>query len=566
MNIVVVAAMGNNSFGQVFYPAVLSNVIAVGATNRWDSHLSGSMTGDHVDVVAPGENIFTTKINDGYTSVSGTSFSTPLVSGLASLLKGYNTSLENDDICHLIRLSAKKVNGLGSNIFDSIYGYGRIDAGRALSFLNSPYKLVRNTATNGVAVNVSDNETIRFMSAAGLNSNYYSIKRVEVQKTIDLPNNLYNIVGVWGRGVSSTGWGAGNPNFGEGFCEVVPGSITSTSFTLRTYVYEVWGISGSYFGYHPTSPANAIFAYSVLGHIRPTISGPSDICPEYNGTYEIENLPANAIVTWSKSDNLEWASMNNNNVVVSCSGAVSGISYDWLRATIINNSDTVEIEKSINACKAGVTINGSNIVTYLDSEIYSINTKSGCCPMMLNYEWWLDGTKVSESHVITIRSIPSSLNNMPLTSSYYLLPPGGAIPTIHSLELRAKNSNGDLLDSDTKTITIYGNYSLLTPDVDIISPEAFAIYPNPVDDMLTVNSIKYNRLIQNNNTECNNFSNKKSDIFTVLILNESNGLIKKVESGNQITQISLQGLPVGIYFVNILKDGKIIHKQIIEKK
>ncbi|MFA6951410.1 MAG: S8 family serine peptidase, partial [Lentimicrobiaceae bacterium] len=313
-NRVFVTSMGNhqeNQPGVVAYPAGYDNVIAVGSTQDNDQINNTSGQGSHIDVCAPGSFIYSTIVDD-YGSMSGTSMAAPHVTGIASLLKGYNSNLANDDIENIIKLSADDKGDFG---FDVEYGYGRVNAKRALDYLRYPYQLVQASATSGTVVGTSEQYKALMMSAQGLSAAYYMVKRVEVQKTVALPSTVYNITGVWGRGAFSTGWSAINPNFGEGFCEVVPGSLTNTNVTLRTYVYQVWNTLGQYYGYYPTSPGNATFAYSVLGLKAPSLSGPSTIYRQ--ATYTIENLPLGATMTWRTSNsNLSMVSGQGTDSVV----------------------------------------------------------------------------------------------------------------------------------------------------------------------------------------------------------------------------------------------------------
>jgi hypothetical protein len=224
---------------------------------------------------------------------------TPHVSGVASLLKGYNPNLANDDIENIIQLSA---DDRGATGFDNAYGYGRLNAERALNFLQEPYALRQWTATSGSSVGSTGTFQMVIMGASGLASATYIVKRHEVQKTVTFPENFLHIEGVWTRGAFTTGWNLANPNFGEGFCEIVPGTLTETEVTLRTYVYEVWNILGSSLGYYPSSPANVTFTYTVLGVPLPTISGPSVVCDQ--GTYTISNPPKDTSITWASSSSL----------------------------------------------------------------------------------------------------------------------------------------------------------------------------------------------------------------------------------------------------------------------
>jgi len=87
----------------------------------------------------------------------------------------------------------------------------------------------------------------------------------------------------WGRGNSTTGWPLFNSNensFNTGWCDVVPGTLTSTRCTLRTYLYQVYSIQGQFLGWYPTSPGNAVFAYTA----RSTLAAPTtdpDVAQSY---------------------------------------------------------------------------------------------------------------------------------------------------------------------------------------------------------------------------------------------------------------------------------------------
>lgn len=293
-----VVIMGNHQDTHpdvVAYPAGYSNVIAVGATTNspWEIIRGTSAHGNHIDVCAPGENIEST-INSSYGQRSGTSMAAPFVSGVASLLKGYNSNLANDDIEHIIQLSA---DDLGNPGFDNTYGHGRLNAERALNYLRDPYVVKQWTATSGTSVGSTQVSQIPIFGVSGLGTGVYSAIRYEVRKTITFPENFLHIEGVWGRGAFSNGWSLENPNFGEGFCEIVPGSLTDTGVTLRTYVYKLYNISGSYVGYYPTTPSNATFAYTVLGIPAPILHVPDVICYNSYGTVSIEN-PPDVTITW----------------------------------------------------------------------------------------------------------------------------------------------------------------------------------------------------------------------------------------------------------------------------
>jgi subtilisin len=141
-NIVVVAAAGNSgntaTGSTVNYPAKFDCVIAVGATDVNDKLATFSSTGSEVDVVAPG-----VRILSDYKDVSpydgrncdtlymdGTSMACPHVAGTAALLLKANPSLTPAQVQEILKETAVD---LGTPGFDNYYGYGRIDAAKAVA-------------------------------------------------------------------------------------------------------------------------------------------------------------------------------------------------------------------------------------------------------------------------------------------------------------------------------------------------------------------------------------------------------------------------------------------------
>jgi thermitase len=124
---VVVAAAGNAGTTRRQYPAAYPNAIAVSSTNKSDGLAGFSSRGDWVDLAAPGTNILSTSKSGGYGKASGTSFSAPLVSGLAGLLASQGISA--DSIRQRMQGSAKDLGRAGD---DPRFGHGRIDADNAV--------------------------------------------------------------------------------------------------------------------------------------------------------------------------------------------------------------------------------------------------------------------------------------------------------------------------------------------------------------------------------------------------------------------------------------------------
>ena len=134
----VVVSSGNDGSGSSdYYPAACDDLLAVGSTGGTGSRSSFSNYGGHLDVVAPGEIIWSLKYDD-YSKVlgmSGTSQAAPHVAGLASLMKSKYPTATVDEIYNAIKNTATDLVGdISEDIegFDGYYGHGLINPVEAL--------------------------------------------------------------------------------------------------------------------------------------------------------------------------------------------------------------------------------------------------------------------------------------------------------------------------------------------------------------------------------------------------------------------------------------------------
>jgi len=127
---VIVAAAGNNGSNVAFYPAACTNVVAVSATNASDTRPTWSNFGSYVDISAPGVDILSVYGTDQYAAWNGTSFSSPVASGVVALMAAANSTLTNVQLVDLLIKNSDDIGPLGKDVY---YGSGRVNANRAVT-------------------------------------------------------------------------------------------------------------------------------------------------------------------------------------------------------------------------------------------------------------------------------------------------------------------------------------------------------------------------------------------------------------------------------------------------
>ncbi|WP_397540053.1 S8 family peptidase [Rummeliibacillus pycnus] len=133
--VVVVAAAGNEASDMAVYPAKYEGVISVGSINKEKKLSDYSSYGPSTDVVAPGEDVYSTfydpQKGSTFTKLSGTSMASPVVAGTAALLLSKHPNLKPAEVEYILK---KTATDLGAKGFDNKYGNGLINPVAALKF------------------------------------------------------------------------------------------------------------------------------------------------------------------------------------------------------------------------------------------------------------------------------------------------------------------------------------------------------------------------------------------------------------------------------------------------
>ncbi len=158
-----IAAAGNSGGADDFYPASLPQVFTVGASNSQDEVTYFSTFGEHIEIVAPGEDILSLRadstdmyatggasgkeplvhiVNDIYYIADGTSMASPCAAGVAAYILAASPGISSHRALEIMEQSADDIiypyggDSLYSPGQDIYSGYGRVNLNSALQFLS----------------------------------------------------------------------------------------------------------------------------------------------------------------------------------------------------------------------------------------------------------------------------------------------------------------------------------------------------------------------------------------------------------------------------------------------
>jgi subtilisin family serine protease len=141
-NVTMIASSGNDGLKTLVYPASYGGVQGIGSSTNTDLRSTFSNYGSGVvTFAAPGEGVITTYPGSNYAAGWGTSFSTPMFAGAASLVLQARPTAKPGDI----------TNALSKTKQISDMGYGRIDLYQSLMNLVGSSGTSSITSTSGTS-------------------------------------------------------------------------------------------------------------------------------------------------------------------------------------------------------------------------------------------------------------------------------------------------------------------------------------------------------------------------------------------------------------------------------
>ncbi len=187
--LIVVAAAGNESTSVLSYPAAFANVVGVSAVDADKQLTSYSNFGNYIDIAAPGgdsrvdldgdgygDGVYSTYVNENggslsadYQYLNGTSMASPHVAGVVALMKQLNPNLDTDDFKSLL-VAGRLSDDLGSSGWDSSYGYGLLNAEKAVQSqidIDDPDRSYLSLSTGQISLNANQTEASFELSSVG---------------------------------------------------------------------------------------------------------------------------------------------------------------------------------------------------------------------------------------------------------------------------------------------------------------------------------------------------------------------------------------------------------------
>jgi serine protease len=186
-NVIVVAAAGNESTSDLSYPASYDGVISVSAVGPDKELASYSNFGSKIDVAAPGGDfdsaggcVYSTSGNDDgdsilnvYSYACGTSMASPHMAGVVALMKAVYPAMTPSELDTFIQSGSltEDLTGDGPAERNDNFGYGLIDAFKAVSYVADPTQIPTFLVVNPLSLNFGTTTTELPISATATNDN-----------------------------------------------------------------------------------------------------------------------------------------------------------------------------------------------------------------------------------------------------------------------------------------------------------------------------------------------------------------------------------------------------------
>lgn len=205
--VLVIASAGNSSTNELHYPSSLENVLSVGALGTTGNIIASySNYGSTVDVFAQGTISSSVGVGPSdYATFQGTSMSSPVVSGLAALIKTEYPTWTPEQIKQQIRTSSSSIDQFNSGEFALQLGTGSIDAFVAISSPQPGIVIERSESFNesGGKLGINENGTFKvFLRNVGNATTSLTINVEALTPGLSFSSNTFPVGAISNDGIA----------------------------------------------------------------------------------------------------------------------------------------------------------------------------------------------------------------------------------------------------------------------------------------------------------------------------------------------------------------------------
>ncbi len=289
------------------------------------------------------------------------------------------------------------------------------------------------------------------------------------------------------------------------------------------------------------------------------LNGSKLVCNSGN-TYNLNNLPPGASVTWTSSSNIIFPSGNTGSSVSTSPYSSTSSGSGWIEATINGDCGDVTLPRKevwVGKPELDGNISGSSSVSCNSMHIY-------------DYLGMIEGES-STRWVVGLQ-----FNDISTSNGYQLF-----VSPINNgdgyVTFVASNSCGE--DILCKPVSVSGwdcEYGVINRPSSYSCGGSggmyMAIFPNPANEYTELNLYSSNELsdVQKNSKSTisipYNELSQNMDEYEIQIWHESKGLVKQMKSCDKRLQIPTNSLPEGTYFLLVFINGEVHKQQLIIKR
>ena len=287
-----------------------------------------------------------------------------------------------------------------------------------------------------------------------------------------------------------------------------------------------------------------------------SLSGPLSVCDQ--ATYTVENLPAGATVQW-RSNDTSIATIDLNGVLKRIRGGIVSVSASvHINDQSINvPSKTVRVYPNINMSKiVGIQKGGSNCLMYTRKLSFCVNY-GGSFDLasfgITEVEWEIYYqnpilyTSYNDNSSPYCGDQTGNVEKAKLTITF-----GSAVPpTMLTLRARAKSICGNWTDWSA-------GYNYFIYDCGYSGYISFTLSPNPATDEVTL------QLMETDEVSGLSVLSTERSPYEIQLWSGMT-MLRSFRTNEPTFQIPMAGLPAGLYFVRVVKDGQTYTQKLIKK-